>query len=44
MALVVDTSLAGTRVARELDRLVIERGKPKTMVSDNDAELTSMPS
>jgi hypothetical protein len=28
LALVADTSLSGTRVARELDRLMIERGKP----------------
>ena len=36
-----DTSLSSTRVARELDRLVMERGKPKTVVSDNSTELTS---
>ena len=41
LALVADTSLSGTRVARELDRLMIERGKPKMMVSDNGSELTS---
>lgn len=41
LALVADTSLSGTRVARELDRLVIERGKPGTIVSDNGTELTS---
>jgi transposase InsO family protein len=41
LALVADTSLSGVRVARELDRLVIERGKPKMMVSDNGSELTS---
>ncbi|MEY9194751.1 putative transposase [Bradyrhizobium ottawaense] len=41
LALVADTSLSGTRVARELDRLVMERGKPKTVVSDNGTELTS---
>jgi putative transposase len=29
LALVADTSLPGVRVARELDRLMIERGKPK---------------
>jgi hypothetical protein len=34
LALVVDTSLSGVRVARELDRLLIERGKPKPVVSD----------
>jgi putative transposase len=30
-----DTSLSGLRVARELDRLILERGKPKRIVSDN---------
>src|SRR5213593_3456560 len=33
--------LSGIRVGRELDRLVIERGKPKMVVSDNGSELTS---
>ena len=41
LALVPDTSLSGARVARELDRLIAERGKPKTIVSDNGTELTS---
>ena len=41
LALVADTSLSGARVARELDRLMIERGKPKMIVSDNGSELTS---
>ncbi|MBR0939469.1 IS3 family transposase [Bradyrhizobium jicamae] len=41
LALVADTSLSGIRVARELDRLMIERGKPKMVVSDNGSELTS---
>ncbi|MEY9420933.1 transposase InsO family protein [Bradyrhizobium japonicum] len=41
LALVADTSLSGSRVARELDRLMIERGKPKMVVSDNGIELTS---
>jgi len=41
LALVADTSLSGTRVARELDRLLIERSKPKMVVSDNGSELTS---
>ena len=36
-----DTSLSGAPVARELDRLTIERGKPKMVVSDNGRELTS---
>ncbi|WP_316186356.1 MULTISPECIES: IS3 family transposase [unclassified Bradyrhizobium] len=41
LTLVADTSLSGARVARELDRLVAERGKPKMVVSDNGSELTS---
>jgi putative transposase len=41
LALVADTSLSGIRVARELDRLVMERGKPKMVVSDNGSEFTS---
>lgn len=42
LALVVDTSLSGTRVARELDAIIAIRGKPLTIVSDNGTELTSM--
>jgi len=42
LALVADTSLSGARVARELDRIIDKRGKPKTIVSDNGTELTSM--
>jgi putative transposase len=34
LALVADTSLSGVRAARELDRLLIERGKPNPVVSD----------
>lgn len=41
LTLVADTSLSGIRVARELDWLMIERGKPKMVVSDNGSELTS---
>ena len=41
LALVADTSLSGVRVSRELDRLMMERGKPKMIVSDNGSELTS---
>jgi putative transposase len=41
LALVADTSISGIRVARELDRLLAERGKPKSIVSDNGIELTS---
>ena len=42
LCLVADTSLSGARVARELDLVIAERGKPFTCVSDNGTELTSM--
>ncbi|MFS0774251.1 IS3 family transposase [Sphingomonas sp. 1P08PE] len=43
LALVVDTSLSGARVARELDAIVAARGVPPLMiVSDNGTELTSL--
>jgi putative transposase len=38
---VVDTSISGRRIVRELGDLVAERGAPKTIVSDNGTELTS---
>ena len=41
LALVVDTSLTGLRVGRELDRIAEARGYPAMMVSDNGTELTS---
>jgi putative transposase len=41
LATVADVSLSGHRVARELDLLIIARGKPKTIISDNGTELTS---
>ena len=41
LTLLADTSLSGVRVARELDRLIVERGKPKMIVSDNGTEFTS---
>ena len=41
LAAVVDTSLGGVRVVRELERLTIERALPETVVSDNGTELTS---
>lgn len=41
LALVVDTSLSGGRVARELDQIIAQRGKPKMIVSDNGTEFTS---
>jgi putative transposase len=42
LALVADTSLSGARVARELDAVIARRGLPKTCLSDNGTELTSM--
>ena len=41
LALVVDISLSGVRVARELDRIAGHRGYPCLIVSDNGTELTS---
>jgi putative transposase len=41
LALVADTSLSGARVARELDAVIQQRGRPETIVSDNGTELTS---
>lgn len=41
LALLADTSLSGVRVARELDRLITERGRPTMIVSDNGSEFTS---
>lgn len=41
LTLLVDTSLSGVRVARELDRLVALRGRPAMIVSDNGTEFTS---
>lgn len=35
LALIVDTSLSGTRVARELATLFDARDKPQTVISDN---------
>ena len=42
LTLVADTSLSGMRVTRELNELIAIRGKPRTIVSDNGTELTSM--
>lgn len=42
LAIEVDTSLGGVRVARVLDRIIGERGQaPTTIVMDNGPELTS---
>ena len=42
LALVADTSLCGLRAMRELTAIMARRGRPKTIVSDNGTELTSM--
>lgn len=42
LALVADTSIPGVRVARELDAIIVARGRPRTCVSDNGSELTGM--
>jgi putative transposase len=41
LALVADSSLSGLRVARELDAIIRQRGRPEMIVSDNGAEYTS---
>jgi len=41
LVLVADTSIGGHRLARELDTVISERGKPHTIVSDNGTEMTS---
>ena len=41
LAAVVDTSISGRRVARELAALVARRGRPDLIVSDHGTELTS---
>lgn len=40
LSLVVDTSLSGRRVARELDAIVAARGLPVQVVSDNSLPRT----
>ena len=42
MPVIADTSLPSLRVVRELDGLVVMRGRPAMCVSDNGTELTSM--
>jgi putative transposase len=41
LAAVIDTSISGRRVVRELGHLIARRGAPKMIVSDNGTELTS---
>lgn len=36
-----DTSLSGVNLTREQDAIIARRGKPKTIVSDNDTEMNS---
>ena len=42
LVLVADTSLSGQRVSRKLDRVIAERGMPKSIVSDNGTKITSV--
>lgn len=42
LKMVVDTSLSGIRVVRELEDLINSRGVPKCIVSDNGTEFTSV--
>jgi putative transposase len=43
LAAVVDTSLSGARVVRELMEIMAWRGLPSMIVSDNGTELVSRP-
>ena len=42
LASIVDTSISGARVARELDKLIAWHGRPLGIVCDNGTEFTSM--
>lgn len=42
LTLIADTSLSGQRMTRELDAIIKQRGRPRTIVSDNGTEMTSM--
>ena len=42
LALVAGTSRSGRRITRESTAIMPRRGRPKTIVSDNGSELTSM--
>lgn len=41
LAAIPDTSISGVRVARELTRLIAQRGRPEMIVSDHGTEFTS---
>ena len=38
LGLVADSSLSGRRVARELDAIILRRGRPEKIISDNGTE------
>ena len=40
LAIEVDRSLSGLRVSQVLDRIIAERGRPKTLLTDNGPEFT----
>lgn len=41
LLMTIDTSISGSRVVRELEKLVAERGRPEQVISDNGTEFTS---
>jgi putative transposase len=41
LGLIADTSISGRRVARELDAIISQYGRPTSVVSDNGTEFTS---
>jgi putative transposase len=41
-ALVADISISGVRIARELDVIIVARGRSRSCVSDNGSELTGI--
>lgn len=41
LATIVDRSLSGVRMVREIDIVIRQRGKPEMIVSDNGTEMTS---
>ena len=43
LGLVADTSLSGRRVARELDAIILRRGRPNTIISDNARNIRPTP-
>ncbi|WP_445082238.1 integrase catalytic domain-containing protein, partial [Candidatus Protochlamydia sp. R18] len=41
LKMIIDTSLSGLRVIRELEELIKYRGYPRRIISDNGTEFTS---